>query len=125
MLASKDGDGSRQKEFTEALLKRQHTDGGWGWQPERAESDPFTTSQVLYALGYMGEKSTGPSLQKAREYLLKTQNETGTWPVAIKTFSTTKKTDTKTGDEVYTYWTTAWAVVALLQTMSDENVSPR
>jgi hypothetical protein len=119
MLASKDGEKAKLKDSVDKLLKLQHDDGGWGWQAERSDSDPLTTGQVLYALGYIDRKSFEPAIQKARQYLLKTQNDKGYWPVTNQLFSTSKKEDHKAGDAIYTYWATGWAVLGLAQTLGD------
>lgn len=119
LLASKEGDTSKQQELTNALLKLQHADGGWGWQVDRTASDPFSTGQVLYGLANLGKKPTDPAVQKAQQYLLQTQSEKGMWPVTNKDFSTSKKADRKDGDAVYSYWATGWAVIGLLQTMGE------
>jgi hypothetical protein len=86
---------------------------------DRPASDPFTTGQVLYGLRYLGRDGSDPVVQKARQYLLKTQGDNGIWTVPMKTISATKKDNTKDGDAVYTYWGTSWAAIGLLETLPD------
>lgn len=87
------------------LLARRNDDGGWGWK--RGEpSDALATGQVLYVLSYAA--SGAEAARGARDFLLRTQREDGSWRVP----------STKTGskdDTISTYWGTAWAVLGLLR----------
>lgn len=117
MQAHKDGDEKTAVSLRDEILKLQHDDGGWGWLRERPASDPFTTGLILYGLSYLGRDSADPAVQKAWQYLLNTQDETGEWKLSVKTISASNKADTKNGDAIYTYWATAWAVIGLLETL--------
>ena len=119
MLARHAGDETTAARLTDELLKLQHADGGWGWLKDRAESDPFTTGEVLYGLSYLGRDGRDPAIRKAWRYLLNRQDADGKWPLAANTISASKKADRKDGDYIYTYWTTGWAVVGMLSTLPE------
>ncbi len=106
---------STPKEFEtnlQLLLSEQNEDGGWGWIRSE-ESDPMATGQVLYIL----EKSDkGPenatAMRRAAQYLLATQDETGSWPT-----KGTKENRKSKVTETATYWGSAWATIGLLKTL--------
>jgi squalene-hopene/tetraprenyl-beta-curcumene cyclase len=119
MLAKVDGDEKGMKALVEDLLKLQQEDGGWSWLREGAPSDPYTTGEVLYGLSTLGRDRADPSVRKAIKYLLSTQKPDGSWFVDRNRISSTER-KSKVGDEVHTYWGTAWAVVGLLKTLPPE-----
>lgn len=119
MLARHDGDDATAKKLTDELLKLQHADGGWGWLKDRKESDLLTTGEVLYGLSYLGRDGKDAAVRKAWQYLLAAQDKDGKWPFVADTISASKKPDRKDGDYIYTYWTTAWAVIGMLSTLPD------
>ncbi len=91
------------------LLSRRNADGGWGWK--RGEpSDALATGQVLYVLSH--GTSGAEAARGARDFLLRTQREDGSWRVP------TTKTGSK-DDTVSTYWGTAWAVLGLLRVLTN------
>ncbi len=70
----------------EWLLNRQRSDGGWGEDGESyADSAPgeyraSTPSQTAWAmLGLMAAGETGPAVDRAAQYLARTQREDGEW----------------------------------------------
>src|SRR5436309_5194018 len=72
------------------LLSIQHADGGWGETAESYELDysghlpaPSTASQTAWALLALMAAGEGqsPAVQRGVEYLLRTQDATGLWPV--------------------------------------------
>jgi squalene-hopene/tetraprenyl-beta-curcumene cyclase len=87
------------------LENRQNKDGGWGWKRGQA-SDALGTGYALYALAYTGGDSE--IIQRAREYLAKTQGGDGQWEVPG-----TKQAAKGESTETATDWGTAWAVIGL------------
>src|SRR5579871_1734103 len=63
------------------LLAAQRKDGGWAQQPSLG-SDAYATGMALYALHVGGELSTDdPAYQRGVQFLLRTQDEDGSWYV--------------------------------------------
>lgn len=93
------------------LLKLQHDDGGWGWL-HADPSDAFGTGLALYALTRSGLGNDHAAIQRARAYLLRTQNKDGSWP----TRSTLARYKTRVLPTSQ-HWATAWAAFALMSTM--------
>lgn len=67
------------------LLKEQRADGGWG-QLGTLRTDAYATGQALYALHLAGTRTSAPQFQRGLEYLLKSQEEDGSWHVARRAF---------------------------------------
>ena len=63
---------------TDALLKRQNKDGGWG-QVKDAHSDAYATGQALYFLRLAGLKNDRDELKRGVAFLVSTQNDDGSW----------------------------------------------
>ena len=94
------------------LLNRQNADGGWSWVKENKTSDAFATGQVLYALYIDGHGPNDPSITRAVEFLMQTQQKDGSWQVPQEAINTRHR-----NLNVYNYWGTAWATIGLLQTL--------
>jgi hypothetical protein len=62
------------------LTAQQHPDGGWSQNPY-LETDAYATGQVLYAMHELGVPSTDPAFRRGVDFLLRTQQEDGTWHV--------------------------------------------
>ncbi len=96
----------------EAILKLQKEDGGWGQTPAMA-SDAYATGQALYVLAEAGVSRDRPEIGRARGFLVRTQSEEGSWPMASR--------PTNGGDgpamnlRPITYAATAWATLGLLR----------
>jgi hypothetical protein len=104
--------------FLTRLLERQHPDGGWSWLADpgkKAPSDALSTGQALYALRLAGLGPDHPSVRKAVDYLVRNQQEDGTWIVASKLIST--RTEGGKIEYIYKYWGTAWATIGLARTL--------
>lgn len=69
---------SALKTATQELLKAQKPDGGWSDIPSM-ESTAFATGQSLVALKTAGVPATDAAFKRGVEYLLKSQNEDGSW----------------------------------------------
>ena len=91
------------------LLESQQDDGGWGWD-HTSSSDAFATGVALYAISRChGINQT--VIEKAHEFLIRTQTDDGSWLVP----STKKARNNKPGD-TSNYWGTCWAVIGLVST---------
>lgn len=97
-------------ELIKELKTLQHDDGGFGWLTADP-SDALGTGQALYALLVAGVKADDPAVAKAIQFLTTTQEENGSWQV-----KGTKANRKDKIEETATYWGTAWATIALLQT---------
>ncbi|MBI3867455.1 MAG: ankyrin repeat domain-containing protein [Verrucomicrobia bacterium] len=72
------------KKFTDALLREQRPDGGWG-QLAGLDSDAYGTGQSLYALMEGGKlASNHPAVRRGVDFLLRTQLADGTWHVRTR-----------------------------------------
>jgi hypothetical protein len=100
---------TRSDELLQKLLESQNDDGGWSWLIGEA-SDALATGQTLYLLGRWGAAVDPQRIQRARDFLIKTQREDGSWKVA----STKAKPK---NDDTSTYWGTCWAAIGLLRTL--------
>jgi len=74
------------------LLTKQRADGGWGEDEESYDAAPAgeykqsTASQTAWAmLGLMAAGETGPAIQRAADYLARTQQPDGEWEEASYT----------------------------------------
>ena len=68
---------------TRELMAAQRPDGGWAQTPYLI-SDAYATGQVLYTLREMGVPATDPALQRGAMFLLRTQEEDGSWHVTSR-----------------------------------------
>jgi len=93
----------------DTLLARQNTDGGWAWLKNQP-SDAYTTGQVLYALQQTGLDTNQEAVARGTAWLLKTQESDGTWTVSSEL---TSAEPDENKDQIYSYWGTAWSVIAL------------
>ena len=96
------------------LLKRQNPDGGWPWQ-QTGPSDAYSAGQALYALAQSPTKADfQAAIDRARHYLVSTQQPDGTWPTTGQGISNAATPQRKKKVEpIYRYWGTAWATIGL------------
>jgi hypothetical protein len=78
-----DGDADAKAAVHTAILKAQRPDGGWP-QTDDQESDAYSTAQTLFMLCQTGTPADDPVVQRARDYLLKTQLADGSWLVTSR-----------------------------------------
>ena len=100
------------------LIARQQSDGGWGAKPG-TPSDPMATGLALYSLRAGGEVALGDSaVRKATDYLLRMQDESGTWYLnkTIQPFNYFFDTGFPGGESQYSsFAATGWATLALME----------
>jgi ankyrin repeat protein len=65
------------------LVSQQRTDGGWG-QAGHLPSDAYATGEALWALHESGMAPSDSVYRRGVEYLLRSQQEDGTWHVATR-----------------------------------------
>jgi hypothetical protein len=97
------------------LLTLQRDDGGWSQLPEM-ESDAYATSTALVALQDAGLATSDAAYQRGLRFLLKTQQEDGSWHVKSrsKPFQTYFETGFPHGkDQFISAAASGWATTAL------------
>ncbi len=67
------------------LVGKQRTDGGWG-QTDYHQEDAFATGEALWALHESGMASSDPVYRRGVDFILRTQQEDGTWHVVSRSF---------------------------------------
>ncbi len=97
------------------LLTQQHADGGWG-QIDGLESDAYATGQAVHVLRLAGVPADDAGLQKAVDFLVRTQEQDGSWHVVtrskpIQTYF--DNGDPHGKDQFISVPATSWAVAAL------------
>ncbi|MCA8996670.1 MAG: terpene cyclase/mutase family protein [Planctomycetaceae bacterium] len=97
--------------MTETLRSQQNVNGGWGWIVG-AESDALGTGLAMDALLRTGLPTSDKTIVSAQRFLLDTQREDGTWAVRG-----TKSKKQENVEETAVYWGTAWAVLALSESL--------
>jgi len=68
---------------TRELIAKQRADGGWG-QTDNLRSDAYATGEALWALHETGMGASEAVYRRGVEFLLRTQQEDGTWHVASR-----------------------------------------
>jgi len=88
----------------EQLISEEDPKGGWRERPDDSKLGPnaFATGQVLYAFKQAGVSITSRPFLNGVRHLLKTQDQTGAWPVH----------DSQSPDKTK-YAPTMWAVIGL------------
>lgn len=92
-----------------ALLALQNEDGGWSQTSDRP-SDAYATGMALYALA---GRADGAALERARAFLVRTQEDDGSWPMTSRPMPDggAPAKDLRP----ITYASTAWATLGLLR----------
>jgi ankyrin repeat protein len=68
------------------LMGKQRTDGGWG-QTDQFPSDAYATGEALWALHESGMTPSDPVYRHGVDYLLRAQQEDGTWHVVTRSLT--------------------------------------
>ncbi len=102
-------------EWRAAVLAAQRSDGGWSQLPDMP-SDAYATGQTLYVLAAAGVEPTDPTYRAGVQFLLKTQQDDGSWLVETRSHPVQVFFDN--GDphgksQFISIPATAWAVAAL------------
>jgi ankyrin repeat protein len=103
------------------LLALQQADGGWSQNPHLA-TDAYATGQVLYALAELKVPATAP-IQHAIAFLLRTQQNDGTWHVKSRAMPIQPYFESGfpyEHDQWISFSGTAWADIALALTAPAE-----
>jgi squalene-hopene/tetraprenyl-beta-curcumene cyclase len=111
LLAERTGDRPRKRELIEKLRSQQRADGGWGWIVGE-ESDSLGTGLALYALLRAGVPGHDVATRRGQQFLVRTQQDDGSWPV-----HGTKSNKSASIEETAVYWGTAWATLALVESL--------
>ena len=114
LLAAWRNDLPSRDQFAEELRTRQQADGGWGWIVGE-ESDALGTGMAVYALMRAGVDRDDPSILRARQFLVSTQHDDGSW--AVRGTKANRKDDVQ---ETAVYWGTTWAALGLIATLHNE-----
>ncbi len=117
LLAQRQGDPAPSASLLESLSKLQRDDGGWGFRNDSTASDALTTGQVLYGLVQLGHKASDKRVQRAVEFLLKSQQPDGSWSAPWLLFNLENNKDHADGNKVFSYWGSGWAAIGLLSTL--------
>jgi len=110
---------SRRTPSVRDLMRLQRSDGGWAQLPT-LESDAYATGQALVALHLAGGMPASHGVyQRGLEYLLRTQQEDGSWRVASRArpFQPYFESGFPHGkDQWISICATSWATMALMFT---------
>jgi hypothetical protein len=101
-----------------AIISAQREDGGWPQSDDRT-SDAFSTGQTLFMLCKTGTLPDNPMVQRARDYLLRTQLADGSWlvesHVKYKAQPYFENGDPHGEHQFLSVAATAWSTAALAQ----------
>jgi Squalene-hopene cyclase C-terminal domain len=95
------------------LLGRQNKNDGWG-QLKDAPSDAYATGQVLYVLNDVGVKRDRAEVQRGVAFLVKTQNDDGSWPMKRRGHPGVTPSNNVVP---ITYFGSAWGTMGLLRSV--------
>lgn len=105
------------------ILAAQREDGGWSQLPDM-ESDAYATGQTLYILHEIGAAKDSPAAGRGVEYLLRTQQDDGSW--RVETRSRPVQVFFDNGDphgkhQFISISATSWAAAALARAKASSN----
>jgi hypothetical protein len=75
-----------QSNRVQELVAKQGSDGGWG-QTDNLPADAYATGEALWALHEAGVPASDSVYRRGVNYLLRTQQEDGSWHVVSRAFS--------------------------------------
>jgi N-acyl-D-amino-acid deacylase len=113
------GEQKQRDEWKAAVLAAQRDDGGWSQLPDM-ESDAYATGQTLFVLSAAGVEANDPAYMAGVQFLLKTQQDDGSW--FVETRSRPVQVFFDNGDphgksQFISIPATAWAVAALARAL--------
>ncbi|MFN0054928.1 MAG: prenyltransferase/squalene oxidase repeat-containing protein [Planctomycetales bacterium] len=121
------GDEARKAVVRAEILKRQLPDGGWGQTDEDTDSDAYSTGQTIFMLCRSGVSPEDPAMARARDFLLRTQLDDGSWLVVsrlkFKAQPYFENGDPHGEHQFLSTAATAWATAGLAQLLAPA-VSP-
>lgn len=119
-LSYANADDNAKRRLADELIAEQREDGGWA-QKTDMKSDAYATGTVLTCLARTGHlPTTGEAYQRGLRFLLKSQQEDGSWHVVSrsKPFQKYFETGFRHGkDQFISTSATSWAAMALLLTL--------
>jgi ankyrin repeat protein len=111
---------AQRRKAVDELRAEQRPDGGWA-QLASLQSDAYATGQALYALQVAGGVPvTDPVYQRGVQFLLRTQEEDGSWFVTKRAIPANNYFNSAFphGESQYaSFNATCWATMALMQTI--------
>jgi N-acyl-D-amino-acid deacylase len=119
LLHGSDADLSTSRQ---AVVDSQREDGGWG-QTAEMESDAYATGSALYVLLDTGLAPADSKIERAIEYLLKTQLEDGSWHVKSRAKPVQAffdNGDPHGKDQFISISATCWSVAALAKAIREK-----
>jgi N-acyl-D-amino-acid deacylase len=121
-----DADDAQVVAARKAVLGSQRKDGGWAQLP-KMESDSYATGQALWMMQESGLPTRNSAYQRGVAFLLKTQQDDGSW--FVKTRSKAIQKHFESGfphgkDQFISVCGTSWAVAALAASQSSPEASP-
>ncbi len=121
------GDAELKNSVQASILALQRDDGGWAESDDRP-SDTYTTGQSLYMLCKTGTAVDLPAIARARDFLLKTQHDDGSWlaesHVTLKAQPYFENGDPYGEHQFLSTAATAWATAGLAQLLETKHASP-
>jgi hypothetical protein len=103
-----------------ALRGQQRADGGWS-QGAELESDAFATGQALFGLANSDVPAKYEQVQRAVEFLVRTQQADATWKMKSQIDPTTGRAARNLNP--ITYAGTAWAVIGIANFVDEPRAS--
>ncbi len=113
------GDELVKRDILKAIFQAQNQDGGWSESKDRPASDPYSTGQTLFMLLKSGTETNHPAIIRARDTLLATQHDDGSWlaesHVTYKAQTYFENGDPHGEHQFLSTAATAWATAGLAQ----------
>lgn len=113
-LAARSGESADEvKTATERLERLQNADGGWS-QNRELKSDAYATGEALCAMGVAHAPLNSPAISRARQFLLSTQREDGSWLMVPRT---SPERNASKNLAPITYFGSAWGTLGLIRSL--------
>ena len=110
------GDAGAKDAVRRAIDRAQNQDGGWGASADQV-SDAFSTGETLFVLCETGTPPEDVMIKRARDYLIRTQLDDGSWLVKSRVEKKAQpyfeNGDPHGADQFLSTAATAWATAAL------------